>query len=86
VILGAGFGLAEGVVVDTHVARISRRLSFTTQKDAVKIEKDLMKIIPQKDWISYAYLLIDHGRAVCKARRPGCATCFLNKLCPSTDV
>jgi endonuclease-3 len=86
VILGAGFGLAEGVVVDTHVARISRRLGFTNEKNPLKIEKDLMQIIPKKDWISYAYLMIDHGRAICKARRPDCAGCFLARLCPSSTV
>lgn len=86
VILGAGFGIAEGIVVDTHVARISRRLGFTTEKHPPKIEKDLMQIIPKKDWIGYAYLMIDHGRAICKARRPDCANCFLIKLCPSSKV
>lgn len=86
VILGAGFGLAEGIVVDTHVARITRRLGFTNERDPLKIEKDLMKIIPKKGWVGYAYLLIDHGRAICKARRPDCAKCFLNKLCPSVKV
>lgn len=86
VILGAGFGIAEGIVVDTHVARISRRLGFTNEKNPLKIEKDLMQIIPKKDWIGYAYLMIDHGRAVCKARRPDCADCFLAKLCPSSTI
>ncbi len=86
VILGAGFHIAEGVVVDTHVARISRRLGFTNEKDPLKIEKDLIQIIPKKDWIGYAYLMIDHGRAICKARRPDCANCFLIKLCPSSTV
>ena len=86
VVLGAGFGIAEGIVVDTHVARISRRLGFTTEKHPLKIEKDLMQLIPKKDWIGYAYLMIDHGRAICKARRPDCANCFLAKLCPSSTV
>ncbi len=83
VVLGAGFNLAEGIVVDTHVARISRLLKFTNEKDPLKIEKDLMKILPKKDWIGYAYLMIDHGRAICRARRPDCGNCFFNKLCPS---
>jgi endonuclease-3 len=83
VILGAGYGLAEGVVVDTHVGRISRRLGFTARKDPEKVERDLIKVIPQPDWIDYAYLLIDHGRAICKARRPKCGACFLADLCPS---
>jgi endonuclease-3 len=86
VILGAGYNRAEGIVVDTHVGRISRWLDFTKNKDAVKVEKDLMNIIPQKDWIAYSHLLIAHGRAVCKARRPDCQNCFLNKLCPSAEL
>ncbi len=83
VILGVGFGLAEGIVVDTHVGRISRLLKFTSQKDAVKVERDLMKIIPENDWIAYSHLMIDHGRALCIARRPDCGNCFLSKMCPS---
>lgn len=86
VILGAGFRIAEGIVVDTHVARISRLLGFTAMKDAVKIEKDLMKIIPKTNWIDYSHLLIHHGRAVCIARRPKCSVCPLNKLCPSAKL
>ena len=86
VILGAGFHIAEGVVVDTHVARISRRLGFTNEKNPLKIEKDLMQIIPKKDWIGYAYLMIDHGRTICKARSPDCANCFPARLCPSSTV
>lgn len=86
VILGAGFGLAEGIVVDTHVGRISRLLGFTTAKDAVKIERDLLPRIEQKDWIAYSHLLIRHGRTLCKARRPDCQECFLSKLCPSAKI
>ena len=86
VILGAGFGLAEGVVVDTHVSRISRLLGLTKQKDPVKIERDLMVAIPREDWIVYSHMLIDHGRAVCVARRPKCGECFLAKLCPSAKT
>ena len=86
VILGAGFGVAEGIVVDTHVARISRRLGFTNEKNPLKIEKDLTKTIPKEDWIGYAYLMIDHGRAICKARRPDCARCLLARLCPSSTI
>jgi len=85
-VLGAGFGLAEGVVVDTHVARISKLLRLTSQKDPVRIERDLMKVIPQADWIVFAHLLIAHGRAVCIARRPKCGECVLNALCPSAQV
>ncbi|UCD17794.1 MAG: endonuclease III [Candidatus Zixiibacteriota bacterium] len=83
VVLGTGFGRAEGIVVDTHVARISRRLRFTDEKSPLKIEKDLMAIIPPEYWIVYSHMLIDHGRAVCKARKPDCDSCPLAKLCPS---
>ncbi|MDH3890732.1 MAG: endonuclease III [candidate division Zixibacteria bacterium] len=82
VILGAGFGLAEGIVVDTHVGRISRLLKLTNQTDPVKVERDLMKLIPKRDWIIYSHLMIWHGRATCIARRPRCAECVLYKLCP----
>ena len=85
VILGAGFGLAEGIVVDTHVGRISRLLKLTFHKDPVKIERDLIKIIPKFDWIIYSHLLIGHGRAVCIARRPQCGECVVRKLCPSSS-
>lgn len=83
VILGAGFGLAEGIVVDTHVGRINRLLKLTSQTDPVKVEKDLMKIIDKKDWIVYSHLMIEHGRAVCKARKLLCANCVIASLCPS---
>ncbi len=83
VILGAGYGIAEGIVVDTHVARISRRLGFTGQKDPLKIERELIGVIRRKDWIDYSHLLIFHGRALCQARRPQCERCFLYRLCPS---
>ncbi len=86
VILGAAFGIAEGIVVDTHVTRLSQRLGLTKNKDAVKIEKDLMQIIPKKDWIIISHLLIDHGRKVCNARRPDCPNCVLKKVCPSADL
>jgi len=86
VVLGAGFGLAEGVVVDTHVARISRLLVLTTEKDPVKVERDLIALLPSKHWISYSHMLITHGRTVCVARRPRCHDCFLSQLCPSAEV
>jgi endonuclease-3 len=86
VILGAGFGLAQGIVIDTHVGRISRLLKLTSQKDPNKIEQDLMNIIEHTDWIIYSHLMIDHGRAICKARKPDCANCFLDNLCPSSTV
>ncbi len=86
VILGAGCNLAEGIVVDTHVGRISRLLGWTTQKDAVKVERDLVALIPEKDWIGLSHMLIDHGRAVCIARRPKCADCVLAEFCPSARL
>ena len=86
VILGAGYGLTEGIVVDTHVGRISRRFGLTIEKMPEKVESDLMEIIAEKDWIIYSHLLIDHGRAVCQSRKPDCAKCFLSKLCPAVDV
>lgn len=83
VVLHNAYGVVEGIVVDTHVMRLSQRLGFTTHTHPVKIEKDLMKIVPRKDWGNIAYWLIDHGRKICKARKPKCDECFLNKLCPS---
>jgi endonuclease-3 len=83
VVLDNAYGVVEGVVVDTHVGRLSRRLGFTAQKDASKVEKDLMVILPRKDWSAFSYMLIDHGRAVCKSVKPDCSDCFLNKICPS---
>jgi len=85
VILGTAFKKAEGVTVDTHVARLTRRFGFTRDKDPVKIERQLMELIPQNDWIIFSHLLIDHGRAVCKARKPDCQNCVLAKLCPSFE-
>ncbi len=86
VVLGTAFGLSTGVVVDTHVARISRRLGLTANKDAVKIEQDLMRLLPRKEWIDYSHRMIHHGRKVCKARRPLCDQCGLNKDCPRIGV
>lgn len=86
VILGNAFQLAEGVVVDTHVGRLSRRLGLTEHKDPVKVERDLMELIPKRDWIVLSHMLIDHGRAICNARKPRCSECFLAKHCPSAGV
>jgi len=82
VILSSGFGIVAGIVVDTHVIRLSQRLGFTKNKDAVKIEQDLMQIAPKKDWGIFSHLLILHGRKICKARKPLCSECRINKLCP----
>jgi endonuclease-3 len=86
VILCAASGKAEGIVVDTHVSRIAKRLGFTQDKDAFKIEKDLMRIIPEKDWIVFSHMLIEHGRKVCKARRPDCENCTIAEFCPSAGL
>ena len=84
VVLGVAYGIAAGIVVDTHVGRLSHRLGLTKQKDAVKIEQDLIALVPKKDWIIFSHLLIFHGRRVCKARRPLCEECVVEKLCPSS--
>ena len=83
VVLGVGFGIADGVVVDTHVARLSRRLGLTRESAPEAIERDLMRILPREEWISFSHLLIDHGRRVCQARAPMCDRCALRALCPS---
>jgi endonuclease-3 len=75
-----------GIAVDTHVRRVSQRLGFTTQKDPPKIERDLMEVVPREDWFLFSYLLIEHGRAVCKAPTPRCEVCVVNHLCPSSRV
>jgi endonuclease-3 len=82
VVLGTGFGV-PGIVVDTHVIRIANLLDLTRQKDAVKIEHELEKILDQQDWVMFTHMIIDHGRAVCIARRPQCHVCVLSDLCPS---
>ena len=83
VVLGNGFDIVEGFVVDTHVGRLSRRLGWTKNDDPVKVEQDLMRITPHKDWLDLSHLLIFHGRAICYARKPVCAKCSLVHLCPS---
>jgi endonuclease III len=75
-----------GIAVDTHVRRVSRRLGFTEQKDPNKVERDLMDILPREDWFTFTYVLIDHGRALCKAPTPTCEPCPVNHLCPSSLV
>ena len=85
VVLGVAFGKAEGVVVDTHVQRLSRRLDFTKEERPEKIEADLMRLFPRDRWIHLAHLLIHHGRAVCDARKPKCARCPVEDLCNSGD-
>jgi len=85
VVLGSAYGIASGVVVDTHVQRLSRRLDLTKQSDPVKIERDLMKIIPQDRWILFSHQLIHHGRALCIARNPKCAECKIDSVCYAKD-
>ena len=83
VVLGNAFGVASGVVVDTHVSRLSQRLKLTEHEQPEKIERDLSSLVPEKDWIELPHLLIAHGRAVCKARAPLCGQCVLLELCPT---
>jgi endonuclease-3 len=85
VVLGSWFGKAEGVVVDTHVHRISRRLELTHENAPEKIEQDLIKILPRDKWIDYSHQIIHHGRAICVARTPKCAVCPLETLCHAAD-
>jgi len=85
VVLGTAYGIAAGIVVDTHVQRIARRLDLTKNTDPVKIERDLIKIIPREKWILFAHQLIHHGRALCIARKPRCAECRLEPLCYARD-
>jgi len=86
VVLGTAFGVASGVVVDTHVARISRRLGLTQHKDPVKIEQDLIEQIPKKEWIAFGHRMIQHGRRICTARKPKCDECPMESFCPRIGV
>ncbi|MFQ5703276.1 MAG: endonuclease III [Gemmatimonadales bacterium] len=85
VVLGNAFGIDEGVVVDTHVRRITNRLGFTDQQDPVKVEQDLIKLVPKKEWTIFPHLLIHHGRSICQARTPKCDLCPVADLCPSVN-
>ena len=85
VVLGTAFGKNEGVVVDTHVGRISTRLGLTKQTDPVKVEQDLMKLLPRAEWTRFSHTVIHHGRAICDARKPKCEICPIADLCPSAD-
>jgi endonuclease-3 len=86
VVLGNAFGVVEGIVVDTHVDRLTHRLGLTEQKTAEKIEADLIRLVPRRYWIDFSHLLIYHGRRVCKARAPQCEECVIEKLCPSSSL
>jgi endonuclease-3 len=86
IVMGNGFGKVEGIAVDTHVRRLANRLGFSQETDPDKIERDLMRLVPRKDWFPFTYVIIDHGRAICHARKPDCAACPVSHLCPSSKV
>lgn len=86
VVLGNAFGVTSGVVVDTHVGRLSQRLGLTEHDQPEKIERDLMELVPRKEWIDFSHLLIYHGRKVCKARKPLCDQCVIESYCPSSSL
>lgn len=86
VVLGTGFGIASGVVVDTHVGRISRRTGLTDQTDAVRVEKELNELLPRSRWVDFSHQMIYHGRKVCDARRPDCENCSMRRFCPRIGV
>ena len=86
VVSSNAFGRRDGIAVDTHVRRVSQRLGFTEHEDPDKIEQDLMRVIPKRQWFAFTYVLIDHGRTVCVARTPRCAECPVSDLCPSSLV
>lgn len=86
VVLGNAFGIADGVVVDTHVSRLSQRLGLTKETTPEKIEKDLNILVPKKDWVMFPHWLIFHGRRICQARKPKCAECVLENICPSSTL
>jgi endonuclease III len=84
VVLGNAFDIKSGIVVDTHVTRLSHRLDLSQEKDPTKIERDLVELVPKKDWVIFSHLLIAHGRAICRARNPLCDECPVERLCPSS--
>jgi endonuclease-3 len=86
VVLGTAYGLPTGVVVDTHVSRISRRLGMTREKDPIKIERELMEQMPARHWIDFSHRVIHHGRRVCMARKPRCDQCSMTGFCPKVQV
>jgi endonuclease-3 len=86
VVLGTAFGIPSGIVVDTHVTRLSMRLGLAPKKDAVKIETELMAVIPKSQWIAFSHRMIQHGRQICTARKPLCEKCMMNKICPRIGV
>jgi endonuclease-3 len=83
IVLSSAFGKAEGIAVDVHVKRLSGRLGLSQEHDPEKIEKDLLRLVPRKDWLDFNYMLVNHGRKICQARKPHCLKCILKDLCPS---
>jgi endonuclease III len=83
IVLSAGYHKAEGIAVDTHALRLSQRLGLSKENDPVKVERDLLALVPRPDWLDFNFLLVEHGRAVCQARKPDCPRCVLRRLCPS---
>ncbi len=86
IVMGNAYGNVQGVAVDTHVKRVSNRLRFSDQVDADKIEQDLMRLLPKEKWFPFTYVLIDHGRAICVARKPRCTICPVEELCPASQA
>ena len=86
IVLSTCFGKAEGIAVDTHVRRLAERLGLSKNEDPVKIEQDLMSIVPKKDWLDFNYMIVNHGRKVCKARKPLCDECVIRKFCPGKNL
>jgi endonuclease-3 len=84
IVLGNAYGVVEGVAVDTHVKRLANRIGFSSESDPDKIERDLMRLIPREKWFGFTYVLIDHGRRICEARKPRCGECPIEELCPSS--
>ena len=86
IVLGNAFGVVEGIAVDTHVKRLANRLGFSEESDPDKIEQGLMRLVPRRRWFDFTYVLIDHGRAICQAKKPRCEDCPVNDLCPASLV
>ena len=86
IVLGNAFGVVEGVAVDTHVKRLANRIGFSAESDPDKVERDLMRLIPKEKWFGFTYVLIDHGRAICHAKKPQCTECPIEPLCPSSQA
>ena len=86
IVLGNSFGVVEGIAVDTHVKRLANRIGFSNEADPVKIEQDLMRLVPRDSWFDFTYVLIDHGRSTCQAKKPRCTECPIEELCPASQA